>query len=218
MKTSQFGIDLIKKFEGCRLHAYKPIATEVCWTIGYGHYGSDVTPNMTITQAQAEQLLAVDLQKYENAVQNYVDFPLNQNQFDALVSFAYNCGIGNLKKLVSGRDALQIAAALPHYNKAGGKVLSGLTKRRNAELELFLKSAPVNGNPYPEPTKNVRLNSKGNDVRWLQYALNSKGGYKLIVDGIAGNLTIGALMDWQRKCGLDPDGICGPLTRQTLLS
>jgi hypothetical protein len=173
---------------------------------------------MVITQEQAEQLLAVDLQKYENAVQNYVAFPLNQNQFDALVSFAYNCGIGNLKKLVSGRDALQIAAALPHYNKAGGKVLSGLTKRRNAELELFLKSAPVNGNPYPEPTKNVRLNSKGNDVRWLQYALNSKGSYKLIVDGIAGNLTIGALMDWQRKNGLDPDGICGPLTRQTLLS
>lgn len=74
------------------------------------------------------------------------------------------------------------------------------------------------GNPYPVPTVNIKLNSRGNAVRWLQYALNSKGGYKLIVDGIAGNLTIGALMDWQRKNGLDPDGICGPLTRQTLLS
>ena len=217
MKTSQFGIDLIKRFEGCRLHAYKPIPTEVCWTIGYGHYGSDVTPNMVITQAQAEQLLAVDLQKYENAVQNYVGFPLNQNQFDALVSFAYNCGIGNLKKLVSGRDALQIAAALPHYNKAGGKVLSGLTKRRNAELELFLKSAPVNGNPYTVPTKSIKLNSKGNDVRWLQYALNSKGGYRLIVDGIAGNLTIGALMDWQRSHDLEPDGIAGQKTIKSLI-
>jgi hypothetical protein len=74
------------------------------------------------------------------------------------------------------------------------------------------------GNPYPVPTVNIKLNSRGNAVRWLQYALNSKGGYKLIVDGVAGNLTIGALMDWQRKNGLDPDGICGPLTRQTLLS
>ena len=74
------------------------------------------------------------------------------------------------------------------------------------------------GNPYPVPTVNIKLNSRGNAVRWLQYSLNSKGGYKLIVDGVAGNLTIGALMDWQRKCGLDPDGICGPLTRQTLLS
>ena len=74
------------------------------------------------------------------------------------------------------------------------------------------------GNPYPVPTANIKLNSRGNSVRWLQYALNSKGGYKLIVDGVAGNLTIGALMDWQRKNGLDPDGICGPLTRQTLLS
>ena len=72
------------------------------------------------------------------------------------------------------------------------------------------------GNPYPEPTKNVRLNSKGNDARWLQYQLNSKGGYKLIVDGVAGNLTIGALMDFQKKNGLAPDGICGPLTRAAL--
>ena len=76
---------------------------------------------------------------------------------------------------------------------------------------------PATGNPYPVPTKNVKLNSKGNDVRWLQYALNQKGGYKLIVDGVAGPLTIGALMDWQKKNNLEPDGICGPLTRQTLI-
>lgn len=82
---------------------------------------------------------------------------------------------------------------------------------------------PATGNPYPVPTKNVKLNSKGNDVRWLQYALNQKGGYKLIVDGVAGNLTIGALMDWQKTHNspdgtpLTVDGICGPLTRQTLI-
>lgn len=71
------------------------------------------------------------------------------------------------------------------------------------------------GNPYPEPTKNIKLNSKGNDVRWLQYELNQHG-YKLIVDGIAGNLTIGALMDYQKKNNLVPDGICGALTRASL--
>lgn len=71
------------------------------------------------------------------------------------------------------------------------------------------------GNPYPEPTKAVKLNSKGNDVRWLQYELNTKG-YKLIVDGIAGNMTIGALLDFQKKNNLIVDGICGTLTRAAL--
>ena len=207
MKTSQFGIDMIKKFEGCRLHAYKPIPTEVCWTIGYGHYGSDVTPNMVITQA--------DLQKYENAVQNYVGFPLNQNQLDSLVSFAYNCGIGNLKKLVSGRTAPQVADAMLKYTKAGGKVLPGLARRRQEERALFLSSNPT-GNPYPMPEKPIQLNSKGNGVRWLQVCLN-RHGYGLIVDGMAGPLTIGAITDWQRSHSLEPDGIAGPKTIESLM-
>ena len=86
----------------------------------------------------------------------------------------------------------------------------GLTKYDNVER-------PATGNPYPTPVKNIRLNSKGNDVRWLQYALNSKGGYKLVVDGVAGPLTISSLTDWQIKHGLYPDGICGPKTRETLI-
>ena len=69
MKTSTAGINLIKKFEGCRLNAYKPVPTEKHWTIGYGHYGPDVTPGMVITQAQAEIMLGIDLQKYEQAVE-----------------------------------------------------------------------------------------------------------------------------------------------------
>jgi hypothetical protein len=85
------------------------------------------------------------------------------------------------------------------------------------DLEAMGKEVvlPPTGNPYSEPVKNVRLNSKGNDVRWLQYELNNRG-YKLIVDGVAGNLTIGALMDFQKKHNLIPDGICGPLTRAML--
>ncbi|MBQ9607260.1 MAG: peptidoglycan-binding protein, partial [Lachnospiraceae bacterium] len=101
------------------------------------------------------------------------------------------------------------------YNKGSGKVLAGLTRRRKAERELFLSgvTAPAKGNPYTEPSKSVRLGSKGNDVRWLQYELN-RHGYKLIVDGSAGNLTIGTVMDFQRTHGLTPDGICGPATRE----
>ena len=100
MKTSTAGINLIKQFEGCRLTAYKPVPTEKYWTIGYGHYGQDVAPNMTITPAQAEIMLGIDLVKYEQAVDHYAIFPLSQTQFDALVSFAYNCGVGNLQKLL----------------------------------------------------------------------------------------------------------------------
>lgn len=85
----------------------------------------------------------------------------------------------------------------------------------DAEAQGQAVAMPKTGNPYTEPVKNIRLNSKGNDVRWLQYELNQRG-YKLIVDGIAGNLTIGAVMDFQKKHGLKPDGICGILTRTAL--
>jgi len=219
MNTSTNGINLIKSFEGCRLNAYKPVPTEQYWTIGYGHYGSDVAPNQVITQAEAEILLGIDLKKYEQAVTASTPFPLTQNQFDALVSFSYNCGVGNLKKLVNGRKAPQVAEAMLNYNKAGGKILAGLTRRRQAEHDLFIKDIvfPATGNPYPEPTKNVRLNTKGNDARWLQVQLN-RYGYKLIVDGIAGQLTIGALKDFQRTHNLVPDGICGVKTREKLKS
>lgn len=136
MKTSENGINLIKKFEGLRLTAYKPVASEKLYTIGYGHYG--VSANTVITQEQAEQYLIQDLVKFENIVNNLKrDF--NQNEFDALVSFTYNCGQRNLATLCKNRTNAQIANALLLYNKAGGKVLEGLTTRRKAERELFLK-------------------------------------------------------------------------------
>lgn len=215
MTTSKAGIALIKRYEGCRLQAYKPIPAERYYTIGYGHYGPDVAPNMVISQAEAEAILVNDLKKYEQAV-NSTGLALNQSQFDALVSFAYNCGVGNLKKLVANRTPEQIADAMLAYNKGSGKVLPGLTKRRQEERALFLSSNPT-GNPYPVPEKSIKLNSKGNGVRWLQYELNDKGGYKLIVDGVAGLLTIGAVMDWQKKHGLEADGIVGPKTKESLL-
>ncbi len=137
MKISKTGINLIKRYEGLRLKAYKPIAAEKYYTIGYGHYGADVTKDMVITELQAEELLRKDLDKVEHAVVS-LNHRWTQSQFDALVSFTFNCGIANLKRLVSDRDTLQIADAFLLYNKAGGRVLTGLVKRRKEERILFL--------------------------------------------------------------------------------
>lgn len=137
MRTSQNGINLIKQFEGCRLTAYKCPAG--VWTIGYGHTAG-VKEGQKITQAQADTYLKEDLKVYEKHVNN-LQLPINQNQFDALVSFCYNCGPGNLKKLVKNRTLSQIADTLLLYNRGGGVVLKGLVRRRNAERELFLKGS-----------------------------------------------------------------------------
>ena len=135
------GLALIKQFEGCRLTAYKPVPTETYWTIGWGHYGPDVREGDRITQAEADAMLAEDCQRFANAVDDpgYVPLTdkLNANQRDALISFAFNCGVGNLKTLCKGRSLPQICTAMEKYNKAGGKVLVGLTHRRKAEQDLF---------------------------------------------------------------------------------
>lgn len=142
MKISNNGLNFIKRFEGCRLTAYKCVKTEKYYTIGYGHYGEDVSSGMTISQAQADAFLAADLAKFEGYV-NKTALSFNQNQFDALVSFTYNCGNGNLKRLVSGRTHTEIADAILLYDKSGGKKLGGLVKRRAAERELFNKGQAV---------------------------------------------------------------------------
>lgn len=137
MKTSSKGVSLIKSFEGCRLKAYKCPAG--VWSIGYGHTAG-VKDGDRITQEQADDYLRNDLVKYEKAVLNYDSiYHFNQNQFDALVSFTYNCGVGNLKNLTqSGKRTLaQISGKILLYNKAGGVVLRGLQRRRAAEKELF---------------------------------------------------------------------------------
>lgn len=135
------GLALIKKFEGCRLTAYKPVKTEKFWTIGWGHYGPDVREGQAITQAEADALLLADCQRFANAVDYTSNVPLtfqlNDNQRDALISFAYNCGVGNLKKLCHGRTLPQIREAMALYDKSGGKALAGLQRRRGAEQALW---------------------------------------------------------------------------------
>lgn len=141
MRTSSKGVSLIKSSESCRLKAYKCPAG--VWTIGYGHT-TGVNNGDTITQQTADDYLRNDLAKYEKAVESYNSiYNFNQNQFDALVSFTFNCGVGNLKNLTqSGKRTLaQISAKILLYNKAGGVVLRGLQRRRAAEKELF--DAPI---------------------------------------------------------------------------
>ena len=139
MKTSQRGINLIKQFEGVRLTAYKCPAG--VYTIGYGHTRG-VQRGMKITEEEASAYLTADLLNSEKAVERYDSvYHWNQNEFDALVSFTFNCGAANLRSLLRNgrRNRSQIAETLPFYRKAGGKVLKGLERRRAAEKALFLE-------------------------------------------------------------------------------
>jgi lysozyme len=186
MQMSQEGIDaLLKKFEGCKLKAYRCPAN-IC-TIGYGHTSAAGAPavsdGMTISQKQANDILRQDLVKFETAVHNMVMQPLTQNQFDVLVDFAYNAGIGALKsstllKKVNAAQFDDVPAELMKWTKGGGKVLPGLVKRRQAESawwsadHTFEVSAPTDEptadehehrtEPDPVPTPSMANSSQGN--------------------------------------------------------
>ena len=140
MNISQQGIDLIKSFEGCRLTAYDDgVGVQ---TIGYGHV-QGVVAGMTITQDQADEYLRQDIEKFEKCVNNAIVGAITQGQFDALCSFAFNLGCAALGKSTllrhvnEGNDDLASAEFL-RWNKAAGKVMAGLTRRRQAEMEMFL--------------------------------------------------------------------------------
>ncbi|WP_438404399.1 lysozyme [Citrobacter freundii] len=145
MQTSDKGIALIKQFEGCRLTAYQDSVG--VWTIGYGWTqpvdGKPIRAGMTIKQETAERLLKTGLVSYENDMSRLVKVDLTQGQFDALVSFTYNLGARSLststllRKLNAG-DYAGASDEFLRWNKAGGKVLNGLTRRREAERALFL--------------------------------------------------------------------------------
>lgn len=145
MQISNKGISLIKEFEGCELVAY-PDSVGI-WTIGYGWTqpvdGKPIRRGMTIDRATAERLLKTGVVQYELAVNQLVKVSINQNQFDALVAFAYNVGVRSLststllRKLNTG-DTAGAADEFLKWNRAGSRVLAGLTRRRQAERELFL--------------------------------------------------------------------------------
>jgi GH24 family phage-related lysozyme (muramidase) len=166
MFISENGINLIKKFEGCKLQAYlDPVGIP---TVGYGHI-EGVEIGQTISQEKAEDLLLTDMIKYCNDVQALIDnhiilFEVNQNMFDALTSFCYNLGRANLINLVYGRSKEQVAGHIELYVKAGGKTLQGLVNRRYAEKQLFLK---------PCETYNIYVVTKGDTLTAIARKLNT---------------------------------------------
>ena len=138
MQISSKGVELIKSFESYSKRACKCRPQEKYYTYGYGHYGSDVAPNATISKSDAEKLLIKDLQRHVIHVNEYMNvYHFTQNQFDAMVSFSYN--VGNIKQLTKDgtRTLKQISDHILAYNKCGGEVLQGLTNRRKKEKELF---------------------------------------------------------------------------------
>lgn len=142
MKTSNRGLALIREFEGLRLTAYQDAVG--VWTIGYGTTRG-VEKGQRITEAQAEELLREDVARFEPEVLRLVKVPLSQPQFDALVSFTYNLGSKNLGsstllRVLNAGDYKGAAGQFERWNKAGGKVLAGLTRRRSAERKLFESS------------------------------------------------------------------------------
>ena len=175
MHMSQGGLDnLLKKFEGCKLKAYHCPAG-VC-TIGYGHTSAagapEVRDGMIITQADAEDILKRDIVKYEVAVMDLVKVKLTQNQFDVLVDFAYNAGVGNLKsstmlKKINSGNLDMVPAELMTWTKGGGKVLPGLVRRRQAagawwSADQHVEEQEQRTDPDPVPVRTMADSKQGN--------------------------------------------------------
>ena len=227
MKISDRGLALIQRFEGCSLRAYRDRVG--VWTIGWGTTNADkaltgvtIRQGLSISRKTAEEWLRRSLnEKYGPKVTKYQDkYGWNQNEFDALVSFAYN--LGHIDGLTQNgqRSRAQIQAAWTLYDKAGGKHVKGLLERRQAELRLFLE--PVTPLPEPSVCSNAvaeqyrlqRWTPRGERVVQVQREL-LRLGYDLGpagADGVCGALTTTAILFFQRSAGLTADGICGPKT------
>jgi len=139
MNISQEGLSLIKKFEGCEYNAYKCAAG--VWTIGYGHTAG-VKEGDLVTQQEADKILEEDMKEYEGYINDYVTVDLDQNQFDSLVSWVFNLGPANLRastmlKVLNNKEYEEVPNQMKRWNKAAGKVLEGLIRRREAESLLF---------------------------------------------------------------------------------
>lgn len=146
MHCNEAGLDIIKRYEGLRLTAYKCPAG--VWTIGYGSTGPHVFEGLKITEAQADDLLRRDVARAEEAVTRLLSVPINQNQFSALVSLVFNIGAGNFRgstlRVLVNRKAFDLAAKeFPRWNRANGQIMAGLTKRRQEEQALFLSRGGI---------------------------------------------------------------------------
>ncbi len=231
-KINQEGLKLIKAFEGLHdlkqgpqgvyVKAYRDPVNVL--TIGWG-CTEGVYEGMTITVAQAEEMLKKELGKFETAVANAVKVQINDNQFSALVCFSYNVGAqalfeSTLLKLLNQGKFQEAADQFPRWDKAGGQSLLGLSRRRRAERALFL-SQPWEGLLHWKPESVLRLAEpgqplvQGDEVRQVQQAL-IKAGFNIQVDGFFGNDTDKAVRQFQQQKGLSVDGIVGAETRRVL--
>ena len=177
--VSAKGLELIKSFEGLRLKAYKAVPSEKYYTIGYGHYGKDVSKDMSITKEKAEALLRQDL---ENAIRNVntynSKYGFNQNEFDALVSFAFNVGSIHQLTALGTRSKKTIANKMLQYNKSGGKVIKGLVTRRQKEHDLFV--TPASTLDYEEIAREVIAGKWGNGAQRKQALTKAGYDYTLV--------------------------------------
>lgn len=153
MQYSRQGLDLTEQFENCRLQSYQD--SRGIWTIGWGHTRG-VGPGMTCSQAQADQWLLDDVQDAVNAVNLLVKIGLTQEEFDALVDFVFNCGVGNFQRstLLAKLNANDVQGAIDEFDKwdlCDGTVIAGLLRRRNAERALFTLGANFSGESQPQP-------------------------------------------------------------------
>jgi len=229
------GFKLLTTFEGCELTAYDDGGG--VWTIGYGHTGDDVYPGLTISQTQAEELLRIDLEKFESFVEDAVEAQLNDSQFSALVCFCFNVGPGTdgfggstLLKLLNQGNYQRAANQFPVWNKVNGQPWLGLTRRRLAERALFLgkpwqsfltyegTGEEVTGEIIAEAPRTLKLTEpmmQGEDVRQVQKALKT-AGINIEPDGVFGNDTEKVVRQFQQQKGLMADGVVGAQTRKEL--
>jgi lysozyme len=227
------GFKLLTAFEGCELTAYDD-GGGVC-TIGYGHTGDDVYPELTISQTEAERLLSGDLEKFESYVEDAVEVQLNDNQFSALVCFCFNVGPGGfggstLLRLLNNGNYQGAANQFPRWNKVNGEPWLGLTRRRLAERALFLgkpwqsfltyegTGEEIIDETISETPRTLKLTEpmmQGEDVRQVQEALKT-AGINIEPDGFFGKDTDKAVRQFQQQKGITVDGIVGAQTRQIL--
>lgn len=198
MNISKKGLDIIKKYEGLRLTAYKCPAG--VWTIGYGHT-KGVSNGMVITQAQADKFLLEDIAFAEKNVNSFNSkYFWTQNEYDALVSFAFNVGSINQLTANGTRDKKTIGDKILLYNKAGGNVLKGLARRREEEHALYF-----DGSKTSLPT--LKKGSRGESVVALQTYLNLVGFDCGKVDGIFGTKTENAVKEFKKSNIITLDGV-----------
>jgi lysozyme len=191
MKMSADGLALVKEFEGLRLKAYKcPAAV---WTIGYGHTSSAgapiVTSDLEITRDEAEEVLKRDMGQYEDGVRKLVTVGITQGQFDALVDFAYNAGVGalaksTLLKKVNAEKFDEVPAEFMKWTKGGGKELPGLVRRRRAEVKLW------RGMDTEKPVCNDEARTDPDQPKASKSIMQSKEANGAVIAGGAGAIAV----------------------------